>query len=279
LPEGHTIHRYAREHRRVLRGRSVAASSPQGRFADGAALLDGRELVDAEGYGKHLFYRWDGGVTLHVHLGLYGAFRRYDGPAPAPTPGTRLELVADGTTLRLAGPTACELLDPPAEAAIRARLGPDPLRRDADPEVVRARLRRRRSPIGAALLDQSVLAGVGNVFRCEALFLHGIDPDRPAADLTAGEFDDLWATLARMLREGVRAGRIVTVDPAELGIPRRAMKPEDWRYVYRRTDLPCRRCGTPVRSWTLAARTIYACPTCQPQPVRRSSQASRVRTP
>ncbi len=75
MPEGHTIHRYARQHRRDLRGRAVAVSSPQGRFAAGAALLDGRTLTEVDPYGKHLFYRWSGSETLHVHLGLYGGFR------------------------------------------------------------------------------------------------------------------------------------------------------------------------------------------------------------
>jgi formamidopyrimidine-DNA glycosylase len=263
LPEGHTIHRYARDHRRLLRGLPVAASSPQGRFAAGAALLDGRVLDTVDPYGKHLFYRWDGGLTLHVHLGLYGAFRTFAGATPPPTAGTRLELRFADTTLRLAGPTACELLDPAQEMAIRNRLGPDPLRRNADVDRVWTTLSRRTIPIGGALLDQSVVAGIGNVFRAEALFLCGINPQMPSRLLTREQFDDLWATLVGMLRAGVRANRIVTVDPAEIGISRRAMKPEDWRYVYRRTDLPCRRCGTAIVAWTLAARTMYACPRCQ----------------
>ncbi|HVM18943.1 MAG TPA: DNA-formamidopyrimidine glycosylase family protein [Egibacteraceae bacterium] len=263
MPEGHTIHRYAREHRTLLRGVPVAASSPQGRFSAGAAVLDGQTLLDAEGYGKHLFYRWTDERTLHVHLGLYGAFRRFDGDAPPPTPGTRLQLRAGATTLRLAGPTACDLIDPAQEERIRARLGPDPLRRDADPEQVWATLRRRATPVGGALIDQSVLAGIGNVFRCEALFLHQINPETPSHDLAREQFDALWSTLVGMLRDGVRRGRIITVDPAELGKTRRQMTVDDWRYVYRRTGLPCRRCGTPIVSWTLAARTMYACPRCQ----------------
>ena len=263
MPEGHTIHRYARDHRRLLRGLPVAASSPQGRFAAGAVLIDGRVLDTVDPYGKHLFYRWDGGLTLHVHLGLYGAFRTFSGVAPPPTPGTRLELRFADSTLRLAGPTACDLIDSEGEAAIRARLGPDPLRRNADVEAVWTALRRRPSPIGAALLDQAVVAGIGNVFRAEALFLCRINPEMPARELTREQFDDLWSTLVAMLRAGVRANRIITVDPAEVGISRRAMKPEDWRYVYRRTNLPCRRCGTTIVAWTLGARTMYACPRCQ----------------
>ena len=277
MPEGHTIHRYARQHRKLLRGRAVRAASPQGRFAAGAAHLDGRTLDDVDPYGKHLFYRFSGGLTLHVHLGLYGEFRHFDGVPPRPTPGTRLELTAGPVTVRLAGPTACDLLDPADEERIRARLGPDPLRRDVDVEAVWRALQRRSTPIGAALLDQSVVAGIGNVFRAEALFVNGIDPLLPSRDLARPRFDALWTTLVAMLRDGVRRGRIVTVPPAEVGRTRLSADVADWRYVYRRTGQPCRRCGTPVITWVLAARNMYACPTCQSP--RRSSHASSVRTP
>ena len=266
MPEGHSIHRYARQHRTLLGGRAVSASSPQGRFGQGAAALDGAVLDDVDPYGKHLFYRWDNGLTLHVHLGLYGGFRDYAGEPPPPTPGTRLELRAGEATLRLAGPTACDLIDPAEEAALRARLGPDPLRRDADAAAVLAALRRRAIPIGTALLDQSIVAGIGNVFRAEVMFLCGIDPNTPARDLSDGAFDCLWPTLVRMMRAGVRAGKIITVDPAELGLRRQTHRVEDWRYVYRRTGLPCRRCGTPIRRETFMNRSSASCPRCQPRP-------------
>lgn len=263
MPEGHTIHRYARQHRKLLRGPVLRASSPQGRFAEGAALLDGQTLVDVDPYGKHLFYRFSGGLTLHVHLGLYGEFRHYDLPPPPPTPGTRLELQAGETTVRLAGPTACDLLDPPDEQRIRDRLGPDPLRRNADVEAVWASLQRRSTPIGAALLDQSIVAGIGNVFRAEALFVNRIDPLLPSRALSRGQFAGLWDTLLGMLRDGVRRGKIITVPPAEIGLRRVSADVADWRYVYRRTGLPCRRCATTVITWVLAARNMYACPSCQ----------------
>ena len=263
MPEGHTIHRYARAHRRLLRGRPVAASSPQGRFAHGAALLDGRVVEDVDPYGKHLFYRFEGGLTVHVHLGLYGGFRQFGATPPPPTAGTRLELRTADTTLRLAGPTACDLLEPGEEAVLRARLGPDPLHRSADVEAVWSALQRRSTPIGAAFLDQSIVAGIGNVFRAEALFLGRINPELPSRRLTREQFDQLWSLLVAMLRDGLKVGKIITVDPAEIGLRRRSQRVEDWRYVYRRTGLACRRCGTPVVAWTLAARTMYGCPHCQ----------------
>ncbi len=293
MPEGHTIHRYAREHRRWLRGRAVEVSSPQGRFAAGAALLDGRTLRGVDAHGKHLFYRWEGGAILHVHLGLYGGFRIFgtvhseqrpisgtvhseqrpisgtvhseqNAEVPPPTPGTRLQLRTPEVTIRLAGPTVCELLEPDGEARIRGRLGPDPLRRDADVEAVAATLRRRPTPIGAALLDQRVVAGIGNVFRAEALFVCGIAPLRPANLLDRDDFERLWTTIGGMLANGLRLGRIVTVEPAEVGKRARGRLRDDERlYVYRRADRPCRRCGTAIRAFELAARTVYACPTCQ----------------
>jgi endonuclease VIII len=270
VPEGHTIHRLARLHRRALVGRVVAADSPQGRFAEGAARLDGATATATEAWGKHLFHRYTGRggdpLTLHVHLGLFGRWRTHRLPGPEPTPGTRLRLRTDAAVLHLAGATAVELVDPDAEAAILARLGPDPLRADADPERAWAALQRRRSPIGAALMDQSVLAGVGNVYRAEVLFLCGVHPDRPAREVSREEWECLWAHAVRLLRAGERAGRIVTVDPAEVGAPSAAKVPGSARvYVYRRTGEPCRRCGTPVGRWEMAARRVYACPTCQPR--------------
>lgn len=270
MPEGHTIHRAARLQRTLLRGRPVAADSPQGRFADGATLLDGRALRTVDAWGKHLFYRWEPEATLHVHLGLFGRFRthRRDGPEeplPPTTAGTRLRLVTADAVLQLAGPTACELMDPPAEEALLARLGPDPLRRDADPERARAALRRRTIPIGAALLDQRIICGIGNVYRAEALFVAGIAPQRGARDVSADEFDRLWTIVVDMLRAGERTGRIVTVDPAEVGARSRSRIPRrDAVYVYHRLGRPCRRCGTTVRAEPMAGRQISWCPHCQP---------------
>lgn len=270
MPEGHTIHRIAQEHRELFGGRVVAVSSPQGRFSGGAARLDGQKLDDVEAYGKHLFYRWSGGEVLHVHLGLVGVFRTFaNGEASPPTKATRLALRADEATVYLAGPMVCELLDPGGEAQILSWLGPDPLR-DGRGAGLRFRdaLARRSIPIGAALLDQKVVAGIGNVYRAETLFLRGIHPDRPARSLTRGAVADLWETIVEQLRQGLRLGRIVTVDPAEVG----AARPEDLidahddrLYVYRRAGLPCRRCGTELRAWKLGARTITACEVCQPR--------------
>lgn len=262
MPEGHTLHRLARLHQRRFAGAPVRVSSPQGRFAD-AALLDGRVLTGARAWGKHLFHHYDGGPIVHVHLGLYGTFTEHPTPMPAPVGQVRMRLVGHeyGTDLR--GPTACDVLDEAQVAAILARLGPDPLRADADPAQAWARIAKSRRPIGALLMDQSVLAGVGNVYRSEVLFRHGIDPYRPGSEVGEEEFGAVWTDLVELMKVGVRRGRIIVVrDRDDHGAP--AYGPNRPRtYVYRRAGEPCRLCGTAVRTAVLESRNLFWCPTCQ----------------
>lgn len=262
MPEGHTIHRAARRQNAVLAGHVLGASSPQGRFADGAAALDGRRLHRVEAYGKHLFQHWEGGEVLHVHLGLFGRLRERPTPPPEPRGLLRLRLVAPAATIDLSGPTACELVGEEGRDRIVARLGEDPLRADADPERAIADLARRRVPIGAALLDQRIIAGLGNVFRAEVLFICGIDPEREARSLSASELRCVWETSSRVLHDGVRRkGRIVTTDPQEIGRPPSRMRRAERTYVYRQEI--CRRCGSDVGAVSLANRPCYRCPDCQ----------------
>jgi endonuclease-8 len=243
MPEGHTIRHLADEHTRLFAGKRVAVSSPQGRFPD-AALVDGARFVGADAWGKHLFHEYAGERFVHVHLGIYGTFTTHAWPAAEPRATTRMRIVGRKVAVDLVGPNTCELVDAAGRDAIVARLGPDPLRADADPERAWAALQRRRVPIGQALLDQGVIAGVGNVFRAEALFTHRISPSRPANELTRAEFDAIWVTLRDLLRKGVEEQRIST------------------RNVYR--SEMCPECGTPIRRWDMAGRWAYACPTCQP---------------
>lgn len=263
MPEGHTIHRLAREHTRRLRGDVLEVTSPQGRIADGAARVSGRRLVEVSAYGKHLFYAFDGADIVHVHLGLFGKFFTYAPPPPDPRSTVRLRMSAERWTVDLIGAPCCEVVAPDEAAAVVARLGPDPLRRDADPDRAWARLHRRSTPIGHALMDQSVVAGVGNVYRAEALFVHGIHPERPARDLSPDQWSELWSTLVNMLRRGVADGVIITVDPAEIGKPRNRIAKGEALWVYKQDR--CRRCRTPVRRWDLGGRWAYACERCQPR--------------
>lgn len=262
MPEGHTIHRLARDLQRTLRGAPVHAWSPQGRFSDGAAQLDGQPLVRADAWGKYLFCDFGVGQVLHVHLGLIGKFRPRPSPAPDPVGAVRLRLEGESTTWDLSGPTRCELVPPDEVRRITSALGADPLRRNADITTARSRLARTSRAIGAVLLDQTVIAGIGNVYRAELLFLCGIHPARPASSLSDAEFDELWERCVQLLRIGVRMGRIVTTDPADVGRPRSRMRAEDRLYVYHRER--CRRCGSQIGVLELGGRPIWYCPVDQP---------------
>jgi endonuclease-8 len=170
MPEGHTLHRLARDQQKVFGGTVVAASSPQGRFAAGAAELDGQVLVRTEAYGKHLLHHYGNERILHVHLGLYGKFAPGRGEPPEPRGALRLRLSNDEAWTDLRGPIACELVTPDQVETLVSRLGPDPLRPRADPSAAYRRIARSRAPIGVLLMDQSVIAGIGNVYRAEVLF-------------------------------------------------------------------------------------------------------------
>jgi endonuclease VIII len=261
VPEGHTIHRIARDQFAALGRHPVAVSSPQGRFAADAALVNGHVLRAVDAWGKHLFYGFDAqgdaSLVIHVHLGLFGKFFPIDVTAPDTLRQVRLRLTGNQAGFDLTGPTVCDLIGESEIKAITDRLGPDPLRRDADPERTWHKLARRRTPIGVAIMDQTVVSGVGNVFRAESLYVHAIHPERPANTLQRGEWDALWVTLVKMLKAGVRAGVIVTVPRGD-----RTIHDHRTRYVYKQVH--CGRCGTPIRRWDMAGRWAYACETCQP---------------
>lgn len=302
MPEGHSIHRLARQFRDVFGGERVRASSPQGRFADGARRLDGATLMDARAHGKQLFLDFDVDLVLRVHLGLYGAWsfggdesfhgassigapRRmgeaetfagpdddgavpeYTGPPP-PVGQVRARLVSAHGWADLRGPSACEVISPAEAGAVIARLGPDPLGAGAGPEEFLRRVARRSVALGQLLMDQEVVAGVGNIYRAEALFRAGLDPWLPGRDLGEDAGARLWGDLVHLLGEGVRCGRIITtrpehrdaVDPDGDPAP---LWPENAYYVYQRNGLECRVCGTVVRVTRMQARNLFWCPTCQ----------------
>jgi endonuclease-8 len=266
MPEGHAIHRAARIQLELLGGRQLRADSPQGRFAEGAAALDGLRLAWTEAYGKHLFYAFKGPVWLHVHLGLFGRFRQGIGSPPAPQGAVRLRLIADDAWVSLSGPTACELIDAAGRRRLLARIGPDPLRADARPARAVARILASGAPFGTLLMDQSVIGGIGNVYRAELAFRAGIAPGAPGRSLTRAAVLGVWRDARRLLRDGERTGRIVTTRPADRPHPTGTVRSRECHYVYHRTGLPCFICGTAIVSAPLAGRTLYFCPHCQPGP-------------
>ncbi|MGV0717001.1 zinc finger domain-containing protein [Mycolicibacterium sp. XJ662] len=263
MPEGHTLHRLARLHQRRYARAPVLVSSPQGRFADGAAAVSGRVMRKATAWGKHLFHHYEGGRVVHVHLGLYGTFTEMRLPMPLPVGQVRMRMIGEeyGTDLR--GPTVCEVIEEAEIDDVIARLGPDPLRRDADGSLAWERIRKSRRAIGSLLMDQSVIAGVGNVYRNELLYRHCIDPYRPGTKIDEAEFDAMWTDLVALMKVGLRRGKIIVMRPEDdHGAP--AYGPDRPRtYVYRRAGEPCRICGTEIRTAVMEGRNLFWCPTCQ----------------
>jgi len=261
MPEGHTLFRLARDLDDAFGRRPVRVASPQGRFAADAATLDGLEVTHAESAGKHLFVGFPDDRFIHIHLGLIGKFDitpLSNGEVPLPVGQVRLRLFNEDYVADLRGATQCDLIGEAKREAIVAKLGPDPLRADADPSKAWDRIHKTH---------QAVLAGIGNVYRAEVLFRHKIHPLRPGNTLRKSQWDSIWADLVELLAEGVRTGRIDTVHsehtPEAMGRPPRVDDHGGEVYVYRRKGMPCYVCGSIVKTEELAGRNSFWCPKCQ----------------
>lgn len=283
MPEGHTIHALAERLERAFRGHVLGASSPQGRFAADAELLDGRTLERAEAWGKHLFVTMED-LILHVHLGLIGMFHvkqmDREGP-PAPAGSVRLRLVGPEHWADLRGPMICTLVDRARQRDILDSLGPDPLRRGQHPERGLARVHRSRRSIGELLMEQSVVAGVGNVYRCEVLHRLALDPLTRGVDLSEEAWQQVWDDLVLLMPLGRTFGQIITmpdqVDEAarlrrsgraraitrQLTGERLGDTFERRFLVYKRTGEACSRCAGTIEHRDMGGRRLYWCPVCQ----------------
>lgn len=331
MPEGHSIHRIANTFRDLFVGTQVRASSPQGRFALGAQVLDGLTVTESFAVGKHQFMRFDGDRYLHVHLGIYGAWdlsvagsgavnsaagnlgvskaatregegvgegETTSGPVgrmgqtgeyasmgaprrvrigeteseldlsafpPEPRGEVRLRMLSEVACVDLRGPTVCEVITGAEVAAKIALLGPDPLvepgRRGC--ERFYELVSRRRVPVGQVLMDQQVVAGIGNIYRAEMLFRAGIDPFVAANSLGFEVYERLWRDWTHLLKLGVKTGKILTRDPRGVARQRHIEDVELRHWVYGRQGLPCRTCGTPVAMTVMQGRKLYWCPGCQ----------------
>lgn len=375
MPEGHSLRRLAMAFDRWFVGSRCLTSSPQGRFEEGAARLDGMTMTEAQSVGKHLFLRFEPSrqgvssgapVWLHVHLGLYGSWRFYGDPTlglpasigaprvpdstpdlldragvgdgrvaatltnggesptiasaipsreedergpsegttgggaggdrggdafrviitpggedstsgdmaeggwvpPQPRGAVRLRIRTDQAAADLTGPTQCEVIDAAGVEAVLERLGPDPLDEQTDARMLREafvqKARASRRPIGELMMDQSVAAGVGNIYRAEALFRQGISPHRRGANVSVARLRRLWEDLVVLLAEGVTEGHIRTVDPERVNdaVPALDEEAEKW-FVYKRAGRPCLVCGTTVRTQEMQGRNLFWCSTCQ----------------
>lgn len=200
---------------------------------------------------------------------------------PEPRGQVRVRILGEHAVADLTGPTACEVINDAERLAVLARLGPDPIRDDADPERFVARVRRSRTAVGLQLMAQDVVAGVGNIYRAEVLFRAGLDPSTPGNVVPAETLQEIWDDLVVLMRDGVSTGRIVTTHPEHRGHghekgrmdPRRvrqntdgdegAVPREESFYVYHRDGLACRVCGATILVRDAAGRTLFWCPTCQ----------------
>jgi endonuclease-8 len=271
VPEGHTIVRLAREHDELFRGTQIFVDSPQGKFAAGAEMLSGGHVVGVQAIGKHSLHRvrrTEGAppgrdLYLHVHLGLYGKWASGQLPLPEVVGQVRLRIWNTTHYAQLRGATVTEVLDAAQVKALKLRLGEDPLKSKLSGTTAFEKVSHSGKPVGLLLMDQAVMAGVGNVYRAEILFLHKIDPHRPGSLVTEEQWQLLWADLMKRMRAGVRLGRIVTTAPKDRERRTGPASKEDAHYVYRRHELPCRVCGTTIRMEEFGGRRLYWCPTCQ----------------
>jgi endonuclease-8 len=254
-------------------------------------------MTDARAVGKQLFLEFDSGLWLRVHLGIYGAWEfsgeltadavgsigaprrtrlrmseqeRLEAPAetfpPEPVGAVRVRLLTDATCADLRGPTACDVLGPDEVQAAIGKLGPDPLvdTGKAASDRFTQTVLRKPTPIALLLMDQSVVSGIGNVYRAELLFRARLNPHIPGRELPEETVRALWKDWAKLLRIGVATGQMMTMDGLSKAAYDGAMASRsDRHWVYHRTGEACRVCGTPITMELLGGRKLYWCPSCQ----------------
>lgn len=263
MPEGHTVHRNANDFNKLFAGEIVFIDSPQGRFSVDAKKVSGRVLCEARAIGKQLFLEFDNGLTLRIHLGIYGKWAVHPaGEFPSVVGEVRARFRSSKAIFELRGPTVCEVIEPEQVALVEKRLGPDPLNPDPrKTELARFvhNVTKSKQPIGQLLMSQDVVAGIGNVYRAELLFRAGIEPHTPGNLLPAELVEQLWQDAVKLLKVGVKTSFMITRDELFTKRPSKA----DRNWVYKRNGEPCRECGTLISLEIMQARKLYWCSRCQ----------------
>jgi endonuclease-8 len=264
MPEGDTIHHAARRIGAALVGREIEAiETPHPRHARDRwpERLGGRAVRSVDARGKHLFVRFEGDLTLHSHLrmtGGWGVYQRGQRWRRSPHRAWLVIRTADHEVVQFDGPVLELMTDARTRFDQRiAGLGPDPIADDFDEQAFLRRLRDDDPTRGIAdaLLDQRILAGFGNIWKCEACFLAEVDPWRPVAEVSDAQALRIVRAARPLMRESAeRGGRVITAPGREW---------DTW--VYRHAGLPCRRCGTRIlaRGQGDDNRTTFWCPGCQ----------------
>ena len=180
--------------------------------------------------------------------------------------------------VELRGPTDCTVWTTAQWDALRERLGPDPLDGDA-PEKAYERIAKSKKAIGQLLMEQEVIAGIGNIYRAELLFRARVSPFRPGNEVPEQVLYGLWKDALELMPRAMVDRRIVTTRAKDRPHPRGKAQRDEVHYVYRRHGQPCFVCGTSIRRVDMVGRTLYWCPTCQPgEPsAPRKPDASRVK--
>lgn len=276
MPEGDTVAKAADALHRALAGRVITRSDfrvPALATAD----LAGQTITEVAGRGKHLLMRTDGGLTLHTHLKMEGAWRLLPSGRRPHDRRDAIRVVIETAACTAVGSELgiVELITTDQEARAVGHLGPDVLGKDWDAAEALRRLRAgpdRR--LGDALLDQTVMAGLGNIYKSEICFLRGVDPATPVREVA--DLEGMVALARRLLLANRATGNQVTT-----GDPRKGRR----HWVYGRGGEPCRRCGATVRRRVepgeagAGERVSYWCPACQPAPGVVSRAGDRSRRP
>lgn len=262
MPEGHSVHRTAKQFQKLFLNQPTQISSPQGRFTQ-AKLVSGQQLTRSEAWGKQLLLHFET-AAIRVHLGIYGkwGFRAYESSPPEPVGQVRARFLNASHVVDLRGPTACEVIDFDAIPELFERLGPDPLRPDPKGKAKErfvTKVASRKVAIGQLLMDQSVLAGVGNVYRAELLFRANLSPFTPGNQVPEELIGAIWDDAVSLMPLGVRTGLMLTREGYLKGRP----KKDDRYNVYKREGLPCRHCNQSVAIELMQGRKLYWCPSCQ----------------
>lgn len=266
MAEGHSIVRWARALRPMI-GEGLEKVEVPARWSERAADLPGQHLADIGTHGKHLLLRLSGSLTVHCHAMIYGAWQ-FGRPGMAlrkPEENVRLRLQTEQREAVFFNGPVVELL---TEQELREHekltaLGPDVLHERFDREEVWRRLQRdRKRAIGDAILDQTIVAGVGNIFKSESLFVAAVDPRAPVAAFSRETIDRIWEAVIPMMRQNAaRSGPIVTLN--------RGLRRGGERYwAYRRRGTACFRCNASIEMLRQGQnkRTTYFCPACQKRP-------------
>jgi endonuclease-8 len=320
MPEGNEIHRWALRHAEAFAGKTMRVDGPQGRFTD-ADVIDGRKLKQVRAVGKHLGYDFGTDRIVHIHMGLRGDFTEGSGALPAVRGALRLRMwnaaavkaaggeagegesrrkvvysEDDGTNgieadklawVELRGPTDCSIYSEEKWKKLTERLGPDPLNGDGAEKAIE-RIRKSKKPIASLLMDQSVIAGLGNIYRAELLYRARLNPFVRGMDTSEAVLEGIWKDAGPLMQAGMVDRRIVTTRPedrpstqdaglhsskgkvgaskekntAKLKAGGKVLK-EEAHYVYRRNGQPCFVCGTKVMRQEMEGRNLFWCPVCQ----------------